>query len=252
MPLAYMRCVRRVMTLNTPRVFEGDLVAGSLLLAESRKIGRLLLDGVDRDFWSKAVIMEDIFQKRGPATAKRQARLIGHRLELITPDLWRMVVEGNTEIATQALLPAATKHSRLLDGFLDQVVREHVWSLGFQLSERDRSSNHELSDHLDSNRAVHTRTRRLPDNGDYLFTFLHQEGVKPTNNASERALRPSVQWRKISFGNQSANGQRFTERILTLTRTSQLQNKKPFTCLCELMTAYFKRQSLPSLVALDH
>jgi hypothetical protein len=36
------------------------------------------------------------------------------------------------------------------------------------------------------------------------FTFLDQEGVEPTNNSAERALRCAVQWRKISFGSRSA------------------------------------------------
>jgi hypothetical protein len=34
----------------------------------------------------------------------------------------------------------------------------------------------------------------------HFFTFVHEEGVEPTNNAAERALRTAVQWRKIMFG----------------------------------------------------
>lgn len=37
----------------------------------------------------------------------------------------------------------------------------------------------------------------------WLWTFLNVKGVEPTNNASERALRPAVIWRKLSFGTQS-------------------------------------------------
>jgi transposase len=44
-----------------------------------------------------------------------------------------------------------------------------------------------------------------------LWTFVHLEGVEPTNNTSERALRPGVLWRKGSFGTQSARGSRFVE-----------------------------------------
>lgn len=33
-----------------------------------------------------------------------------------------------------------------------------------------------------------------------LWTFITTEGVEPTNNAAERALRPAVLWRKNSFG----------------------------------------------------
>jgi len=41
------------------------------------------------------------------------------------------------------------------------------------------------------------------------------EGVEPTNNAAERAVRPTVIWRKTSFGTQSRKGSDFVERILT-------------------------------------
>jgi hypothetical protein len=39
------------------------------------------------------------------------------------------------------------------------------------------------------------------------FTFLEKEGVEPTNNSAERALRAAVQWRKTSFGSRSAQGE---------------------------------------------
>jgi transposase len=38
----------------------------------------------------------------------------------------------------------------------------------------------------------------------WLWTFVRSEGVEPTNNAGERALRHAVIWRKLSFGTQSA------------------------------------------------
>ena len=37
----------------------------------------------------------------------------------------------------------------------------------------------------------------------HFFTFVYEEGVEPTNNAAERALRTAVQWRKIMFGTRS-------------------------------------------------
>jgi hypothetical protein len=50
----------------------------------------------------------------------------------------------------------------------------------------------------------------LYDHRDWLWTFVDVEGVEPTNNASERALRHAVIWRKLSFGTQSARGSRFS------------------------------------------
>jgi len=39
-----------------------------------------------------------------------------------------------------------------------------------------------------------------------LWTFARREGVEPTNNRAERALRKAVLWRKGSFGSDSATG----------------------------------------------
>jgi transposase len=101
---------------------------------------------------------------------------------------------------------------------------------------------------LSSDGEVRTRAKRLLDNWNHLFTFLTHEGVEPTNNAAEQAIRPAVQWRKLCFGNQSEAGERFTERILTVTRTCQLRGKNPFHFLTELMEAAFLRLPRPSLI----
>jgi transposase len=95
---------------------------------------------------------------------------------------------------------------------------------------------------------VRTRAAGFIKNWDILFTFLRIEGVEPTNNAAERAIRPAVQWRKICFGNQTCDGERFTERILTVTRTCKVQQRNPFQFLAHLMSAFFRQEPLPSLV----
>ena len=52
-----------------------------------------------------------------------------------------------------------------------------------------------------------------------LWTFSQIEGVEPTNNQAERALRRAVLWRRKSFGTQSELGSCFVERILTVVTT---------------------------------
>jgi transposase len=58
-----------------------------------------------------------------------------------------------------------------------------------------------------------------------LWTFARVEGVKPTNNVAERALRPAVLWRKGSFGSDSAAGSRFVERLFTVVATCRQQSQ---------------------------
>ena len=60
---------------------------------------------------------------------------------------------------------------------------------------------------------------------DALWTFLETEGIEPTNNAAERALRPAVTQRKVSHGVQSANGAICRARLLTVTTTLRQQGR---------------------------
>ena len=60
-----------------------------------------------------------------------------------------------------------------------------------------------------------------------LWTFVRVEGVEPTNNAAERAIRPGVLWRKGSFGTQSAQGSRFVEAMMTVVATLKQQHRNP-------------------------
>jgi hypothetical protein len=119
--------------------YNADMVAGSLMVPESRKIARLLLEQADDIIWYQSIVVGNILQKRSPATAKRQSRLIRNRLKLMTPDLWELIVEGPSEVATQAVLAAAIKQSRLLGDFMDQVVRHHVKTFDPQLKTKDWS-----------------------------------------------------------------------------------------------------------------
>lgn len=53
----------------------------------------------------------------------------------------------------------------------------------------------------------------------HFFTFVHEDGIEPTNNAAERALPTAFQWRKIMLSNRSTDGERALERLLTVSRT---------------------------------
>jgi transposase len=82
-----------------------------------------------------------------------------------------------------------------------------------------------------------------------LWTFVTSEGVEPTNNVAERALRPAVLWRKGCFGAQSEGGNRFVERILTVSATCRQQNRHLLTFLTEAVSAYWAGQPAPTLLS---
>lgn len=83
-----------------------------------------------------------------------------------------------------------------------------------------------------------------------LWTFMYQEGVAPTNNASERALRPVVLWRKSSFGTQSRAGSDFIESILTTVATLQQQQRNVLDYVTTACAAALHHQLACSLLLL--
>jgi len=81
-----------------------------------------------------------------------------------------------------------------------------------------------------------------------LWTFVRVEGVEPTNNVSERALRPAVLWRKGSFGSDSEAGSRFAERMLTVGTTCRQQGRRLLDFLAAAGEAAVQGTVAPSLL----
>jgi hypothetical protein len=67
-------------------------------------------------------------------------------------------------------------------------------------------------------------------------------GVEPTNNRAERALRFGVQWRKRSVGTASEKGNRWVERILSLKETCRLRSVSTYHVLVEAVARFFTGQ----------
>ena len=65
-----------------------------------------------------------------------------------------------------------------------------------------------------------------------LWLFVEVEGVEPTNNAAERAIRPAVIWRRTSFGSQTSTGSNFVARMLTVVTSLKFQHRN----ILEFMT----------------
>lgn len=119
------------------KIYNGEIVAGSLLIPESRKIASLLLAEADDQEWHRAIIIENILQKRSPSAAKREAKLIRNRLSSMKPEILGMISEGSSDLATQSILACAIKHSRLLGDFMHEVVRDHWLTFDLHISNKD-------------------------------------------------------------------------------------------------------------------
>jgi len=98
----------------------------------------------------------------------------------------------------------------------------------------------------------HCETRRTCQNilkvKQALWTFVDREGVEPTNNAAERALRRGVIWRHHSYGTQSENGSLFVERILTAVMTLRQQKRDVLDYLAAACKAVTLSKPAPTLL----
>lgn len=81
-----------------------------------------------------------------------------------------------------------------------------------------------------------------------LWTFVDVEGIEPTNNAAERAVRPAVLYRKACLGTQSEAGSRFVERMLTVVTTLRQQGRNVMEYLTEACALALVGQKPPSLL----
>jgi transposase len=74
------------------------------------------------------------------------------------------------------------------------------------------------------------------------------DGVEPTNNAVERALRPAALWREGSLGSDSEAGSRFAERLLTVVASCRQQGRPLLAFLVAAGDAAVRGSPPPSLL----
>lgn len=174
------------MTAATP-LYNAEITAGSLLLKESRVVAQLLLQRADNTAWQRAIMVDNVLQKTSPASAKRMATLIRKRLELMPRELWTMVAEGTTEVATQSLLAATIKHSRLFGDFMLQVLPHHYRSFDHNLLRREWDSFLTDCAHVDPAVATWSPSTKIKV-GQVAYRILAEAGY--LDNARSLNLQP--------------------------------------------------------------
>lgn len=81
-----------------------------------------------------------------------------------------------------------------------------------------------------------------------MWTFTHVQGLEPTNNTAERAIRPAVLYRRCSLGTQSARGSQFVARLLTVITTCRQQQRDVLDFLTAAILAHRRGLPGPSLL----
>jgi hypothetical protein len=131
---------------------------------------------------------------------------------------------GESQEIGEALLAETKEVFRLWHQVTDGVLNRRRFQ---RLIVPVRQRVTELLDEGSNCRSGKTRgtCRQIRTLEEALWTFVRVQGVEPTNNAAERALRRAVLWRRKSFGTQSEVGSRFVERILTVVTTLRQQGR---------------------------
>lgn len=99
-----------------------------------------------------------------------------------------------------------------------------------------------------SGQSLSGRCRRIFNQRQYLWTFVQDATVEPTNNLAERIVRQGVLWRKGSFGTQSERGGHYVERILTVCATCRLQERSVIEFLRDICHCHLNGIAAPSLI----
>jgi transposase len=90
--------------------------------------------------------------------------------------------------------------------------------------------------------------RHLLEREATLWTFVRVEGVEPTNNTAERAVRPGVLWRKTSLFTQSERGREYVARMLTVRTTLRRQGGNLLEFLTEALRCHRGGEPPPRLL----
>jgi len=90
--------------------------------------------------------------------------------------------------------------------------------------------------------------RELLDREVSLYRFAFTDGVEPTNNAAERAVRHGVLWRKQSGGPRSDTGAAYLANIWSVVETCRQHRRNVWGFLTACVEAADHGRTLPSLL----
>ncbi len=100
----------------------------------------------------------------------------------------------------------------------DEIAADVRNSAAVNIDETGWRENGRKASLCDESKTAET-CRRLSNECFSLFVSVHHEGVSPTNNAAEQALRKAVIFRKLSFGTEKNTGSKNLSVILSVMET---------------------------------
>jgi len=132
------------------------------------------------------------------------------------------------------------------------------WLAGIIGDEKANQMGEDFEEELDqmvelplANLDAENLRKRLVTHRDANFTFLRFKEIDPDNNRAERALRPSVVMRKITYGNNSKTGARNHEILMSLVETAKLHDADPLDLMMSLAAGRDSDEIKPALFGWD-
>ena len=98
------------------------------------------------------------------------------------------------------------------------------------------------------NEAVNIKNRFINGADKCYFLFLEREGISPTNNLSEQAIRFVVIDRRITQGARSWSGMRWCERAWTVVATCARHKRSVYDFFVDALNATYAATPYPKLI----
>ena len=89
--------------------------------------------------------------------------------------------------------------------------------------------------------------KRMAKYGNEMLTFMWYDDVASDNNTAERAIRPAVMIRKMSYANQSEQGATTQAVLMSVFRTLKLRKLHPIETILNALADYNRTGCLPKL-----
>ena len=127
--------------------------------------------------------------------------------------------------------------------------RENMTEAGFarRLRSVAEELQHQATYRVPQAKESKNLAERFRKHGEQYLQFITTPEIDPTNNLAEQAIRFVVIDRKITQGSRSESGQKWLERIWTVTATCAQTGHAVFDFLTDAVIANFQGQPAPSL-----
>ncbi len=110
--------------MNT-KMYVGDLNGGSLLIAETRIIAKLLLDKPSEQAWKQLIVDDNVLQKKSAQTSLRFANVIRKRLQTMGEPFIHGLLNVSETAYVQLLLAAFMVQSPIVIDFMRECLAEN-------------------------------------------------------------------------------------------------------------------------------